>query len=105
MGRFEKRRGEIEKKGATIAAVSVDSVPKSQALAKRLDLHYPILSDPGGAMIRSYGVWHADHGIALPAIFIVGPDGRVAWRRVSGTITDRPDEDDVIDALSKLTGH
>ncbi len=101
MGRFEKRRPEFEKKGATLAAVCVDPVPTSRALAAKLGLHYPILADPQAGTIRAWGVWHESKKIALPAIFIVGPDGRIVWRRVSETIGDRPSEDDVLAHLAE----
>jgi thioredoxin-dependent peroxiredoxin len=102
LGRLDKRLAELEKTGATIVALSVDKVDRSQALVKRLGLHFPILSDPTGDMIRSYGVWHAANRIALPAIFVIAPDGRIAWRKVAETVIDRPTEDEILDALGKI---
>ena len=102
MGRFEKRRADFEAKGATLAAVSVDSIETSQALAKKLDLHFPILADPKTDAIRAYGVQHVGKPFALPAIFVVAPDGRIAWKRVSGTVFDRPPEEEVLEAVSRV---
>ena len=77
----------------------VDPIDVSQELATRLKLSYPILSDPDGSMIRAYGVWHADKKIALPAVFVIDPKGVIRWRRVSTSVTDRPEEDEVIEAV------
>jgi len=99
LGRFEKRRADLEKKGAALAAICIDPIEKSQAVAKKLDLHYPILADTTGETIRAFGVAHAGKPFALPAVFVVAPDGRIAWRRIGETVGDRPSEDDVLAAI------
>jgi peroxiredoxin len=100
--RYEGRRAELEAKNARIAAISVDPIDVSQDLADRLHLGFPILADEGGAVARAYGVWHAERKIALPAVIVIGRGGVVRWRRVSRSVTDRPDEDDVVDVVSRL---
>jgi peroxiredoxin len=100
--RLEKRRPEIEAKGARIAAVSVDAVDVSQQLALDLGLGFPLLSDDKGDLIKAYGVWEEEHGIAIPAIVVIDRQGIIRWRRVSDSITDRPDEDIVIDIVGRL---
>jgi peroxiredoxin len=101
LARFESRRPELEKKGAKICAICVDSVEKSKAVVQKKSLGFPILSDPTGETIRAWGVWHESHRIALPAVFVVGRDGKIAWRRVSESVDDRPPEDDVLEAVAK----
>ncbi len=40
--------------------------------------------------LRAYGVEDAENAIAWPAIFVVGPDGRIAWRSLAETYRERP---------------
>ena len=102
MERYEKRRAAFDAQAVRIAGVSVDPIEVSQDLANRLELGFPILADEKGEMAKAYGVWHAQKRIALPAIVIVGPKGFVRWRRVSHSVSDRPDEDEVLEVVKRL---
>ena len=103
MGRLESRRAELEAKGGRLAAVSVDPVGRSRALADKLGLGFPVLADTAGTVARAYGVWHASAGIALPSVIVVDPKGAVRWRRVSESVMDRPGEDELIAAVAAAT--
>jgi thioredoxin-dependent peroxiredoxin len=100
--RFGKRRADFEAKNARIAAISVDPIDVAQKLYDRLELGFPLLSDEGGAVARAYGVYHTEKKIALPAIIVVDSSGVVRWRRISGSVTDRPEEDEVLDVVDRL---
>ena len=102
MERFEKRRADFETHRAAIAAICVDPIDVSQELADRLHLGYPILADEGGTVAQAYGVWHAEKKIALPAIVVVGRGGVIRWRRVSRSVGDRPDEDEVLEVVERV---
>lgn len=104
MERFEKRRPELEAAGARVAAISVDPIEKSQELARGHELRFPLLSDEAAEVIKAYGVFHGERRISLPSIFVVDSTGVVRWRYVSRSVTDRPDEDDVVAAVKKLKG-
>lgn len=54
----------------------------------------------GLKVVRAYGVDDEDNGIAWPAIFIVGTDGRVKWRSLAETYTVRPAAEIVLEALA-----
>jgi mycoredoxin-dependent peroxiredoxin len=101
--RLEERRVKLESKGATLTAISVDPVEKSRALASRLGIQFPLLSDPGGEVARAYGVWHAEKEIALPAVFVIDRRGAIRWKRVSASLNDRPPEDDIVEAVDALS--
>jgi peroxiredoxin len=91
--------GKIRARGAALVAISVDSPVESRALAERLGLSFPLLSDPDLKAIRAYGVEDAENGIAWPAIFIVGADGRIRWRSLAETYTVRPASAVLLEAL------
>jgi len=84
----------IEGEGLQLAAISVDSVEQNAALAEKLLLPFPVLSDPDGAVIRTWEVWTDDEGgIARPAVFLVEPDGSVALSYVGNDYADRPGDE------------
>ncbi len=102
LGRFEARRAELEQAGAALAAVCVDPVETSRALVEKMKLGFPILSDPGGAVVRAWGVEHSGKGIAIPSVFVVARDGTIRWRSISALVTDRPTEDEVLAVVRGL---
>ena len=103
MARFQSRLGEFQSKGAKVCAICVDSVEKSRAVVQKKGLGFPILSDPSGETMRAFGVWHESQRIALPAVFVVGRDGKIVWRRVSAYVDERPAEDEVLEAVGKAS--
>ena len=91
------------RRGATIAAIVIDSPEQNAAMAEKLALPFPILSDPGGERaIKPYGVWDGEGKMAKPAIVVVAPDGREAYRYVGVDFMDRPNDDEALAALDGL---
>jgi hypothetical protein len=81
----------------------MDSPGRNAAIVEKLRLPFPLLADPGGRQaIRPYGVWHEGNPYARPAVVIVSPGGRVAFREVGEDFADRLDEDEIIAALARL---
>jgi hypothetical protein len=98
-----ERHDQITATGGRVAGISVDSPGRNAAMADKLRLPFPLLADPGGRQaIRPYGVWHEGNPYARPAVVIVAPGGRVAFRRVGEDFADRLDEDEIIGALARL---
>jgi hypothetical protein len=95
--------GEYLRRGATIAAVVIDPPERNAAMVENLALPFPVLADPGGAeAIRSAGVWDDTGTMARPAIIVVAPDGREAYRYVGVDFMDRPGDGEVLAALDRL---
>jgi len=94
---------QITAAGGRVAGISVDSPERNAAMVEKLRLPFPLLADPGGRQaIRPYGVWHEGNPYARPAVVIVAPGGRVAFRQVGEDFADRLDEDEIIAALARL---
>jgi hypothetical protein len=94
---------QITAAGGRVAGISVDSTGRSAAMVAKLRLPFPLLSDPGGEqVIKPYGVWHEGNPFARPAVVIVAPDRRVAFREVGEDFADRLGEDEIIAALGRL---
>jgi peroxiredoxin len=89
---------------ASLVAVSVDSLQRSQVLARRLHITFPLLADPDLVAVRGYGVEDAQNEIAWPAVFVVAKSGRIAWRSLSETyrIQDRPASATILRILEQL---
>ncbi len=72
-------------------------------MVEKLDLPFPLLSDPvGERAIKPYDVWNEGRHIAKPAVVVITPEGQEAFRRVSGDFADRPAEDDILDVAHRL---
>jgi peroxiredoxin Q/BCP len=93
--------------GAVILGVSGDSVDSHKRFAEKQNLRFPILSDTGHEVLKSYGVWKDKKGIGSlfsteRSTFLVDPQGMVVavWRRVRvfGHVTE------VGDRLKELAG-
>ncbi len=77
----------------------VDDTQTNAALAARLGVSFPVLSDPALKTIRAYGVEDVGKDIALPATVIVNADGTVRWVYVGDRPADRPLLPDVLRVL------
>ena len=98
-----ERHHQITASGGRVAGISVDSPGQNAAMAAKLRLPFPLLSDPGGEQaIRPYGVWHEGNPYGRPAVVIVAPGARVTFREVGEDFADRLDEDEIIAALARL---
>ncbi len=122
---LQERLEEIAEAGGRLVAVSPMTPDASLTTAEKADLAFPVLSDVGLTFTRSLGLvhdltpdvkalydaWGFDtdtvndgHGdeLPLPATFVVGADGTVAWRHVDADYTQRAEPDDIIAALREL---
>ena len=111
--------------GAQLVAVSPQTPDESLSTAEKKALAFPVLSDVGNAVAREYGLVfrvppgldavHRGFGIDLarsngdasnelpvPAVFVIGRDGRVAFRHVDADYRNRLEPARLIEALSAL---
>jgi peroxiredoxin len=78
---FAEDFSELEKSGAQVLGISVDSAWAHLAFAKQLGVKYPLLADfqPRGAVADKFGLFLADKGITARATVIVDKSGKVVW--------------------------
>jgi len=88
---------------AEVLGVSVDSVWSHKAYAEKMGIKYSLLADfhPKAAMSEKYGMYMADKGITGRSIFIVGKDGKIAWKK-DYDIPVVPDVKEVATALGSV---
>lgn len=102
---MSNRYGEVMQAGGRIAVISVDSPGQNAAMIDKLQLPFPLLSDPDrtGA-IEPFGVSDSKdpRELARPSLFVVTPESEVAFRETSRDFADRASEDAAIAALAGL---
>jgi hypothetical protein len=99
------RHREFTEAGAVVVAIDVDSPGQHAAMVEKLNLPFPMLSDPDRHLsIEPFGLMNQDdpRGLAIPATVLIGPDGDEVMRLVSRDYADRPLEDVVLGALQGL---
>jgi peroxiredoxin len=122
---LQARLGDFAKAGATLVAVSPQTPDNSLSTAEKLELSFPVLSDVGNTVARSYGLVYSlpedlrevytgfgldlatangddTFELPLPATFVLGTDGVVVWRFANADYTTRAEPDDVVAALATL---
>ena len=82
-----------------IATVDVDSPGQHAAMIEKLELPFPMLSDPDRNLaVAPFGVVdeHDARNLARPSMFLIDTDGEERFRFVSRDFADRYPEDDVL---------
>ena len=113
---------QLRARGALLVAISPQTVHQNDLLLQQHSLPFPVLSDTGCAVAESYRVaymvpdFHQQHyrrilvnipfvngdpswRLALPATFVIRPDGTVAFAQVYADFRVRPEPEDVLAAL------
>lgn len=116
---------DIVARGAALVAVSPQTAPNSRKAQRDNKLSFPILSDAGCAVAAAFGIRFAlpDELVALyksfgndlpsinndpswvlpmPARFVVGTNGVIAYAEVNPDYTRRPDPSELLPALDDL---
>lgn len=117
--------GEFEARGARLVAISPQVPDESLSLTEKHDLTFDVLSDVGTAVARDYGLSFDipaelaaiyerrghdlirtnggyDRTLVIPASYVVGRNGIVAWAFVNSDHTKRAEPSDMIAALDAL---
>lgn len=91
----------LRRRGVEIAAISVDSREDSAQLAKSLELPFPLLEDVDLRVALQWGVAMEGRDIAVPAVFVVLPNGTIFWKKVGESMADRPTNAQILDITSR----
>jgi AhpC/TSA family len=72
-------------------------------MVEKLDLPFPLLSDPHGELIKRLGLWNEEEGVSEPAIVALDKSGTVQYLYSGGTdFADRPQEESLLYILDKV---
>jgi peroxiredoxin len=112
----------LHTQGATLVAISPQSVTHSASLKQQHDLGYELLSDHNNLLAKQLGIvfklqdfvlpsyaqigidlsafnQNQDHELPMPAVFVVGQDSIISYRFVDANYTNRIELDQLIAAL------
>ncbi|MFO1155135.1 MAG: peroxiredoxin-like family protein [Rhodospirillales bacterium] len=123
---LQRTLGDLAECGASIVAVSPQTLAWSRETAERLGLDYYVLSDPDNKVSRAFGLVYrlpeafreayellaidlpdrnGNHSFELPipATFVIAPDGRVTFASADADYTRRPAPIDVLEEVRRIT--
>jgi peroxiredoxin len=82
-----------------VIGLSGDPLDDTKALAAKLGLDFPILSDAERTAMQAYGVEDPANSTAWPALFVIGADGVIREQRILETYKERPLVATIVGAL------
>jgi hypothetical protein len=72
-------------------------------MVDKLDLPFPLLSDPRGDLIKHCGLWNDEEGVSEPAILALDESGTVRYLYSGGSdFADRPQEESLLYILDRV---
>jgi len=88
LAELQTRTADLQRNGIGLAAISYDAVPILADFSKRRGITFPLLSDPGSATIKRYGILNTtvpetnqqSYGIPFPGTFMLNAKSVVTSR-------------------------
>lgn len=122
---IEAAAGDIRGLGASLVAISPQTTPNSRRSRRENGFSFPILTDDGGAVAAAFGLrfrlpddliaLYQGFGVDLPTInadpswtlpmparYVIGTDGVIAYAEVNPDYTRRPDPEELLPTLRQL---
>jgi len=95
---YEERRQRLIDTGATLWAISTDTLESHERMAKGYAISFPLLADEGAKVAQLYGV-KSMLGSARRSLIIIDPEGFVRYRREERLSLSYRSVGDIIQAL------
>jgi peroxiredoxin len=97
---------ELEREGARMYGISVDSAYCHKAFQRELGIRIPLLADfhPKGAVAGAFGFYDEKWGSSARALVMIGPDLTVEWVHRSPSALEIPGANLIFDALAEQAG-
>jgi peroxiredoxin len=118
---------EIERSGATLAAISPQTVQQSFFMRDQHKLRFPLLSDAGNNVARQFGLTYrvpdeqravyqrafvnlpfvngdASWELPIPATYVIHRDGTVLYASANEDYTERPEPEEIVRFLANQSG-
>src|SRR5689334_19488507 len=103
LGELARNSDAFAARGVTLYAISVDAPRDSRSFADAYGIHYPLLSDEGGAVSRAYvGLEETDNSV--PGVVVIRRDGHIAYRQIAAGADDRLTAADVLAIVDRTLG-
>jgi len=84
MDAYRDQYAKLFKNGRGVVLIAISADPDTALASWARDSEYPFLfaSDSGTVVGRQYGALAEDPGLTNRNLFVVGPDGRIAYRAI-----------------------
>jgi thioredoxin-dependent peroxiredoxin len=104
MNAYRDQYAQVFKNGKNVILVAISADVDTALASWARDGQYPFLfaSDTGSAVGKAYGAFNAQYKLDNRNLFVVGPDGRIAYRATPFREIDPTAYAELGDAISKL---
>jgi peroxiredoxin len=101
---YQELAPEFKRYNAQVLGISVDGVWCHLAFARERNIRFPLLADfePKGGVSRSYHAYREGDGYSERTLFVLDPEGAVAWSYLS-PVGVNPGADGILRALEELS--
>jgi len=82
MNAYRDQYAQVFKNGHNVVLIAISADPDTALASWARDAEYPYLfgSDTGSAVGRAYGAFNSQYKLDNRNLFVVGPDGKIAYR-------------------------
>jgi peroxiredoxin len=89
-------------RGVVLIAISADPVEELAAWARDDEFPFALASDAGTEVAQRYGALASRPGLTNRNLFVVGPDGRIAWRATPFREIDPTAYEELAEAVARI---
>jgi peroxiredoxin Q/BCP len=84
MNAYRDQYAQLFKNGRNVVLIAISADPDTALASWARDSEFPFLfaSDTGTAVGKRYGALASSAGMTNRSLFVVGPDGRIAYRAI-----------------------
>ena len=90
-------------RNVVLIAISVDPADTLAAWARDDEFQYLFASDTGGVTGKMYGAFNLKYGLNARNLYVVGPDGKVAYRAAPFREIDPASYKELSAAIDRVT--
>ena len=104
MNAYRDQYAQLFKNGRNIVLIAISADPDTALASWARDAEYPFLfaSDTGTVVGKMYGAMSKYPGVTNRNLFVVGPDGKIAYRAIPFREIDPTAYTELAAALSKV---
>jgi len=104
MNAYRDQYAQVFKNGKNVILIAVSADVDTALASWARDAQFPFLfaSDTGAAVGKAYGAFHSQYKVDNRNLFVVGPDGRIAYRATPFREIDPTAYTELGDAIAKL---
>jgi len=101
---YQQELRDLGSQGVDVVGISVDSIYSHGAWAAVRGIAFPLLADfnPKGEVCRKYNVWREQDGFSERALYVIDPNGKISYAKISPKLQNVPDIYELLAAVDSL---